>query len=85
MFHCSIPQRRHWFDDEIEVLTATNVVPERRPLMVQKLKSCGLAVVITEDAAELLASSYRSRYVADRLVRCDDPIVETLMISFKVG
>ena len=45
MFHCSIPQRRHWFDDEMEVLTATNVVPQRRPLMVQKLKSCGLAVV----------------------------------------
>jgi len=54
------------------------------PRYVQKLRLCRLAVVITEKAAEPLPASYRSGCVADHLVRCDDPIVDTLMISFKV-
>jgi hypothetical protein len=55
-----------------------------RSRYVQKLKSCRLAVVITEEAAESLTAPYRSGCVADHLVWCDDPIAETLMISFKV-
>ena len=51
---------------------------------IQKLQSRRLAVVITEQATEPFPASYRSRCVADHLVGCDDPIAETLMISFKV-
>jgi len=31
-----------------------------------------------QEAAELLPAPYRSRCLADHLVRCDDPIVEIL-------
>ena len=52
-----------------------------RARYIQELQSRRLAVVMTEQATEPVPASYRARF----LVGCDDPIAETLMISFKVA
>jgi hypothetical protein len=51
---------------------------------VQILQSRRFTVVITEKASKSLSASYRSRWVPEHLVWCDDPIAEPLMIAFKV-